>query len=476
MRRSKLVAHLILFFMIPSLILYPQAHLPVQNEIIQISPLDSFLSYDDMLNLIDAIEVGELEKRCSEDDLEKINHLLANLAKQGNLSNEEEGDSVLENDIQELLHSEDNPFKFCSSFSQNNYVIFPAVFSGQGEIFLCKSWIQKKWHQTKKFIKHHKKAIIIGAAVAVGAAVAICAVATAVTTCAAAAGGVVASSESSKNEKDKAKDQKIAILPPPSMPYMDSAPVIVTSHETPILKAVLDEHVSTFKEVVVEKELLQDSALKTPSSFSEQLRNLGAGLAHEILQGVSNLVQTVPHLLEEVKNLGSLVLPQYLLPSANGTEIMPKENFEKLIAEGHEKIDEVFSTDQVEYISAINEANDRFVIGIVPLPGTLCEIFTSNDKLAEAGRVFDRAGFTKAGRGLMKHGYRENSVFQKPVGTPSEINEQGQKILESILNHPERKVIHKNSKNFGEIVDICAPKIGGIRYNSSGEMIGFLEP
>lgn len=39
----------------------------------------------------------------------------------------------------------------------------------------------------------------------------------------------------------------------------------------------------------------------------------------------------------------------------------------------------------------------------------------------------DRGGFTKAGRGLMKHGYRDESVFPKPLGNPPNVNEHGQK-------------------------------------------------
>ncbi len=84
--------------------------------------------------------------------------------------------------------------------------------------------------------------------------------------------------------------------------------------------------------------------------------------------------------------------------------------------------------------------------------------------------------FTKAGRALMKHGYREGSVFPKPIGNPAQINEHGQKILERIIAHPERVIVRKNLKVLGEVVDIHAPELGGVRFSPSGEMIGFLEP
>ncbi len=59
----------------------------------------------------------------------------------------------------------------------------------------------------------------------------------------------------------------------------------------------------------------------------------------------------------------------------------------------------------------------------------------------------------------------------------SDVNEQGQRILESILNHPEKKVLAYVHKINGSVIDIYAPDIGGVRFNGEGtEMIGFLEP
>jgi len=59
------------------------------------------------------------------------------------------------------------------------------------------------------------------------------------------------------------------------------------------------------------------------------------------------------------------------------------------------------------------------------------------DRLVAAGKEMDRGGLTKAGRGLAKHSGRDGSIFPKPLGNPVQINEQGQKILEMILNHPD---------------------------------------
>jgi len=76
----------------------------------------------------------------------------------------------------------------------------------------------------------------------------------------------------------------------------------------------------------------------------------------------------------------------------------------------------------------------------------------------------------------MKHGYREDSVFPKPVGNLVQINAHGQRVLHEILNHPEKKIIYNEFERYGSIVDIYAPKIGGVRFITNVNFIGFLEP
>ena len=76
----------------------------------------------------------------------------------------------------------------------------------------------------------------------------------------------------------------------------------------------------------------------------------------------------------------------------------------------------------------------------------------------------------------MKHGYRKDTVFPKPIGNPTQINAHGQRVLHEILNHPEKKIIYNEFERYGSIVDIYAPKIGGARFTTNGNFIGFLEP
>jgi len=93
------------------------------------------------------------------------------------------------------------------------------------------------------------------------------------------------------------------------------------------------------------------------------------------------------------------------------------------------------------------------------------------DKLIEAGKEPDRKELTRAGRALEKHGNRSDSVFPKPTGTPSQINEQGQVMLEIILNSPSAKVIklpNGNMKIYNELGQ-------GAYFSVDGKFIGFIE-
>ncbi|WP_420421569.1 hypothetical protein [Simkania sp.] len=98
------------------------------------------------------------------------------------------------------------------------------------------------------------------------------------------------------------------------------------------------------------------------------------------------------------------------------------------------------------------------------------------DRLIEAGKEPDRKELTKAGRALAKHGDRPDSVFPKPIGTPSQINQQGQAILEQILNHPEKCISYHTHHELGEVIKIQIPGKGGAWFKKNCEMIGFLEP
>ncbi|WP_258042126.1 DUF6861 domain-containing protein [Pseudomonas syringae] len=104
----------------------------------------------------------------------------------------------------------------------------------------------------------------------------------------------------------------------------------------------------------------------------------------------------------------------------------------------------------------------------------------SIDDLSDAGKLPDPADksgqLSLAGRALQKHGGREGSIFPGVKGSPSEINAQGQRMLDEILNNPSTVATYNNTGRFGKVIDITAPDGKGLRYDATGKFIGLLEP
>ena len=101
-------------------------------------------------------------------------------------------------------------------------------------------------------------------------------------------------------------------------------------------------------------------------------------------------------------------------------------------------------------------------------------------EMSHAGTFHDRGGLTKAGRALDKHGRRVDTVFPEAMGNIHEKNMQGQKMLDEILNHPNKEIYFPDylTERYGfEVLDIFIPGKHGARFSRSGEkMVGFLEP
>lgn len=99
------------------------------------------------------------------------------------------------------------------------------------------------------------------------------------------------------------------------------------------------------------------------------------------------------------------------------------------------------------------------------------------DALSQSGGKIDPAvksgNYTVAGRALQKHGSREGSAFPMARGTPTQMNKQGQKILDSIIRPAGITV--KEGNRFGGF-DIMSPDGKGSRFDPDGNFRGFLEP
>ncbi|HPE84679.1 MAG TPA: hypothetical protein PLO43_00675, partial [Chlamydiales bacterium] len=209
-------------------------------------------------------------------------------------------------------------------------------------------------------------------------------------------------------------------------------------------------------------------------SLAEKAREVGAHFAHKTLDQVSDLAKVVPQLCQEVRDLGEKVLPESLrLPNTENTA-SPAQNYENLVAKGHQAIDSVFSTDQADRFTPEAKANDpmnNFAIGMIPLPNGIPKLFANTNNLIKAGNVIDRGGFTIVGRSLMKHGYRKGSLFPKPIGNPAQINKQGEAFLKGILNDPKRTILKNNAGG----IEIYSQTGRGAYFKQDGTFRGFIE-
>lgn len=91
--------------------------------------------------------------------------------------------------------------------------------------------------------------------------------------------------------------------------------------------------------------------------------------------------------------------------------------------------------------------------------------------MSDNRRPLDQVKYTKAGRDLMKHVYGDCIIFPKPIGTPSEINRQGESILAEILHNPKR-VILKNNRGG---IEIYSSNGKGSYFREDGTFRGFIE-
>ena len=90
--------------------------------------------YDDIIQMIDDLESGKLERRYSPMQLEKVNNYIATLAKEGILPNEFEEEYRLKEDTYDLMHGEDSAFQLmCYLKNSYEYMIIPAVLNGYSE-------------------------------------------------------------------------------------------------------------------------------------------------------------------------------------------------------------------------------------------------------------------------------------------------------------------------------------------------------
>jgi len=303
--KKQFVAALLLLT-IPSVSLYPSDISPqVIHQMQKMQGNEREISYtpsyDELVQFLEEITSGEMEKKCSPKELAEINQFVAFLAKEGVLPEETAANSSLDKDIESLL----NKGVFDHDFFGQTIAIQAAI---RGDFPIpkcikkagthCKNWISKRlekcraffidtnkkhkhtathalettssnWEETKHFIEKHKVAIIVGVIIVVTVIVV-----TIVT---------LSSSESDAVERDK-----------------DSAKVIIGAAGTGIgaggakvLTEAIDDQITSLKEEIVHEQPFFSSDF---SVLEEQGREYGSRFAHENLE---YLINPLPLLNEE---------------------------------------------------------------------------------------------------------------------------------------------------------------------------------
>ena len=495
-------AKLMLVLAIPGLLLFsapsPEDFHAIQNQLQDISePIDSLnkesLSFDELMSVIDCIDNPAIACRLTDDQVDRIASLMTLLAQKGILTPNDELENLIVYDSHQLLCHDHSQFAFASAFCPSGYKHYRPDRARGYEITPC-GWISKKWKRTRSFVRKHKTVIIIGAAVIVTAAVAGIAIGAAASAKAVAAGTAAGATHccvSNQNSTDlESTDYATPIAPTSLAPSHVSSvsndqSVTVQQIETSF-KAQLAEHLP--HDIWVSPEATSPERLQ---DLKESVSYYGSNFAHKIVDDISEYAIVWPQLADSVVAAADT----HVLNNKDSTADLGAEVWaENLITTCHEKIDRAFGTEQAELFTkeaklAQQEYKDALGVPemqncVLPPPTSVMKLSTSICKnspkvikaLIQASRAPDRAGLTKVGRSLAKHGGRLGSIFPKPKGTPQQINAQADKILKNILKHPKKIIITDTFERYGEVIDIHTPNIGGVRYHADGKFIGFLEP
>ena len=101
----------------------------------------------------------------------------------------------------------------------------------------------------------------------------------------------------------------------------------------------------------------------------------------------------------------------------------------------------------------------------------------SNQQLTNASKLPKVNRLTAAGHAYQKHSHGPGANPNLPrIGSHNKMNEEGEKFVQFILDHPQASFTKNHVANVGIFFDIEVPGIGGIRFTLNGELRGFLNP
>ncbi|HEV7738091.1 MAG TPA: hypothetical protein VGO47_12050, partial [Chlamydiales bacterium] len=386
--------HFLLLFTIPALVVYPEATLPDfqtphQNVLAEGSKKYAELkheafSYDDVLDLLEEIEEGHIDERCTPEEIDGINRFIALLAKQGIFPGDLREEFLIQKDIEILLSPQESSWTYSYGI-EGGYAIQSALFFGQANGLLCRSWFKKQWDRTRNFVKDHKTAILIGAAVVVAVVITVgvvAAVASAGTAVAVGATDSALSSIPSDNFSQSDSRDNYG----PSMHSEPEAQVlepVIPLLEALVVKDVIDEQVNTFKEPLLMEFIIapERSSNVFPNSLSDSAREFGAALAHKIFDSASEIVSVAPKLLEEIRDVSERLIPSGLRELHLGEEYNPVGHYKCTIDNGHKAIDQFFGTLPLQENVFKFDLSPDVSYGFLPPPGSLGAIVSSEGRI-----------------------------------------------------------------------------------------------
>lgn len=504
------------------------------------------ITFDNIFNFVQMIEYTDnLEEIFTEEQMEEIQEFLIFLMRNGIRDWDTEAKERLEEDIawmrgepnnSTLAYEDDDEEEFdyfMSSFNGYHGIkILPAVLlpNKKPERVLCKGKLKKFYGCVKRAARRHKKEIIIAAVVVTATVIIIASGGTATPEAVAGGASAIAGvNESSKSKKDDERPSN-PVNKPGEVYCRDDYPPLPqdSSHSNDYSQntSSIDSYCPQFEDIpkpsIPTKEIVQQQAIEIKEELAEiipdevfvptrdeksfwataaeKAKETGAHITHEVYDAVTDQLSLIP----DVVGAFSKSLPDSL-KNTDPFDKDPRESYHEMVEAGHEKIDEIFGTDQADiYAAGGKAARGELTTGMLPPPGSSGNTkksvnfvnksinqqyitFVENGQtkvvsvgeMSHSGTIVDKGELTKAGRALQKHSERVNPTFPKPTGNPTEVNIQGQKMLDEILNHPDKQIIIQQLKrsNNDTVIDVFIPNGHGARFTKDGkEMVGFLEP
>ena len=317
--------HLTLFLLLlPALVFpVPPAPVPSHQEIIPT------WGYDTILSLIDELESGELEKRCSEAELEHLISFLALLAREGVTPNDTDEELSIALDTELLLYGDadfDDLLEYAPISSSTHF----------SELIHQTGWVKKKWKKTKKFVKKHKKAIIIGAAVVVVTTAVVIAVVASSSAAATTVAGAGTGAGTAAAKKSKSPSEKAPCTAPPRDNFREAAPT---------LHAAISEETTQLKESIQGSLPAPQQPCSAPSNqtWIDTVRERASTFAHRVYDEVTELVGVIP---EELDRTRDLILTDDLRNSPFIRNDPPlAQVYDSIVDKGRDAIDAMLGTD-----------------------------------------------------------------------------------------------------------------------------------